>query len=70
VWATTTTFSLLSYGTQDHQPKGDITHSRLDPPLSILIKKIIFGFSIVDLVEQWLSTFLMLQTLIPFLMLW
>ena len=27
--------SLLSYGTQDHQPSGTTTHSDMGPPISI-----------------------------------
>jgi hypothetical protein len=30
--------SLLSYGTQDHQPRDDTTHRRLGPPHQSLIK--------------------------------
>ena len=32
-------FSLLSYRTQDHQPRGGPTHNGLGPPHQLLIKK-------------------------------
>lgn len=36
-WLVTNSFlNLLSYSTQDHQPRGDTTCSKLDPPPSVI----------------------------------